>query len=229
MSDYSSLTASQEILLAAATLSDAGQPEFSEWDLTVAAWKLNPNKFGCRGYEAEYPDHKRVMMEIMSKKRLDNPLRRGWIRRTRPNHYRLATLGLAEAQRLREASAGHPDSIRAGADIYDAVVRYADHRVFKDHCRDAEEPRTWLEVEAFLGISRHDPTHVADRLRLARNTIDQALRWLDENKQKVLRRTQGSGLTLRRDELEKLAAFTSLLQERFKIQFNALLRKGTAS
>ena len=71
--------AAEEILLGADDLDRAGMREFSEWDLTVATWKRNPNRFGCRGYEDRYPDHKRVMMEIMGTTKKDNPLRRGWL------------------------------------------------------------------------------------------------------------------------------------------------------
>ena len=88
-----SLTAAQEILLAAAELAREGKSAFSEWDLTVATWGRNKNRFGCRGYEDDYPDHKRVMMEIMGKSKKDNPIRRGWIERSRPNFYSLTALG----------------------------------------------------------------------------------------------------------------------------------------
>src|SRR5439155_25960265 len=117
----------------------------------------------------------RVMMEIMAKNKADNPIRRGWLERTRPNHYRITALGSAEAARIATSRGAPVSSVRSGADLYDAVVRYADHRVFKAHSRDPNEPHTWLDVEAFLGISRNDPTHVADKLRAARNAIRSAL------------------------------------------------------
>jgi hypothetical protein len=79
------LTAAQEILLGASDLDQAGRKEFTEWDLTVATWKRNPNRFGCRGYEEKFPAHKRVMMEIMGNKK-DNPVRLGRMTKTRPNY-----------------------------------------------------------------------------------------------------------------------------------------------
>lgn len=75
------VTAAQEILLGAFDLAENQYDEFSEWDLTISTWKRNPNRFGCRGYEDEYPDHKRVMMEIMGTTKKDNPLRRGVVRK----------------------------------------------------------------------------------------------------------------------------------------------------
>jgi hypothetical protein len=73
------LTAAQEILLAANDLSGNGKNEFTEWELTIAAWKRNRNRFGLRGFEERYPDHKRVMMEIMGQSKKDNPIRRRFL------------------------------------------------------------------------------------------------------------------------------------------------------
>jgi hypothetical protein len=162
------------------------------------------------------------MMEIMAKNKNDNPLRRGWIERTRPNHYRITALGSAEADRLTLRSAPATTQ-RSSADVYDAVVRYADHRVFKAFSANSKEPRTWLEIEAFLGISKNDATHVRDRIRSAEAAVRAAIQWLDENGADVLRRTAGSGLTFRRQELKNLAVFISGLPEQFGVQFRALL------
>ena len=117
-------------------------------------------------------------------------------------------------------------TVRSPADVYDAVIPFADHRVFKDFCRDSEEPRTWLAVEAFLGISKNDPVHVRDRIRSAESAVSQALAWLDEmNRDELRRGSSGSGLTLRRTDLEKLQGFISLLPGRFSMQFRAVLRE----
>ncbi len=224
MKNAPGLTAVQEILLAALDLTQGGKREFSEWDLTVAVWRRDANKFGCRGYEHEYPDHKRVMMEIMSREKLDNPLRKGWMEKTRANHYVLTALGADEAGRLSQTKGDTRSTIRSPADVYDAVIRFADHRVFKDYCKDSQEPRTWLGVEAFFGISKNEPTHVRDRIRAAESAVQQALHWLDESGRGELRRgSVGSGLTLRRQDLEKLRTFIQLLQDRFALQFRAIL------
>ena len=55
---------------------------------------------GCRGYEELYPDHKRVMMEIMGTTKKENPIRKGWLQKVRPNTYRLTDLGKTEVDRL---------------------------------------------------------------------------------------------------------------------------------
>src|SRR5439155_1408878 len=74
--------------------------EFSEWDLTVAAWSFDRLRFGLRGYAESYPDHKRVMMEIMGKK-TSSPIMQQYMTKVRPNYYRMTSLGRAVAARIR--------------------------------------------------------------------------------------------------------------------------------
>lgn len=78
------MSCAETVLLAAHGLS---QP-FSEWDLTIAAWDRDHTTFSMRGYP-DYPDHKRVYMEVTGTKLLG----RGLIERVRPNHYQLTSLG----------------------------------------------------------------------------------------------------------------------------------------
>jgi len=215
------LTAAQEILLAAAKIADERGGEFSEWDLTVSTWTRNKNRFGCRGYEAQYPDHKRVMMEIMGKSKKDNPLRRGWFEKSRPNFYRITPLGAAEAQRLFELKGMVKESIASPQPVYDAVYPYYEHRAFRDYCRDTEEPRMWLSAASFLGITRNDRVHFLDRLRAAETAVKGALEWLHTNKQDQLRRgVSGGGPSIRIQDLKKLADFFNVIRERFKVQLD---------
>src|SRR5436309_10713138 len=101
------LTAAQVIILAAEDLTAAGATEFTEWDLTVAAWIRDRTRFGSRGYDQKHPDHKRVMMEIMGQKP-QNPLALGFMEKIRPNTYRLTPLGRAVANRLRNNGGPSP-------------------------------------------------------------------------------------------------------------------------
>jgi hypothetical protein len=99
------LTAAQIILMAGEELTNNGLDEFSEWELTVAAWKQDRDRFGLRGFKDEYPDHKRVMMEIMGQKP-HNPLQLKLMEKILPNYYKLTSLGRNEATRLRTAAPG---------------------------------------------------------------------------------------------------------------------------
>lgn len=219
-------TAAHEILLAANDLASAGQNEFSEWDLTVAAWKRDQNRFGCRGYEDQYPDHKRVMMEIMGQTKKDNPLRRGWIVKSRPNHYEITALGRNEATKIALVSQGQPVTERSPQDLYDAVAPYFNSLTFKKFIKDDGEPKMWLGAASFLGLSKNDALHLNDRLSTAKSVISQALAWFKETGQPTLRRgATGGSVSITKVDVEKLAELLRSIQTRFNVQIEAIQRQ----
>jgi len=218
-------TAAQEILLAAVDLTDAGKAAFSEWDLTVAAWKRNKNRFGCREYEDDYPDHKRVMMEIMGQTKRDNPIRRQFIKKVRPNYYELTPLGRAEAERLTRL--GSPEEAsRSPGPVFTAVLPYANDRSFRAWLQDPEEPRTWLGASAFFGLQRYDANHLNDRVRAALTAVTGALAWCSQNERDVLTRGTHGGGSITKAELQKLREFIDMLQKRFEAQIAAIRKKA---
>lgn len=224
-SPASTLTAAQEILFGAYDLDKAGRSEFSEWDLTVSTWKRNPNRFGCRGYEAQYPDHKRVMMEIMGTTKKDNPLRRGWFEKIRPNTYRLTKLGLSEAERLSQIRNTDVQSTRSPQAIYDAVAPLYRSNVFRKHSRDPEEPRMWLGAASFLQLTKNDPQHVEDRLRATETAIKNAIDWLDEHETDHIQRgVSGGSEVISRNSLQQLKSFYETILDRFSGQIHALTK-----
>jgi hypothetical protein len=215
------LTVAQEILLAGNELASGGKGEFSEWDLTVTVWKRNKNRFGCRGYEEQYPDHKRVMQEMKV-----NIIERGWMEKTRPNYYRLTPLGLVEAEDLSSRAEGSRPSARSPQLVYNAVERYVFHRVFQEHLRNREEPRTWLGASAFLGLNQYSATVLDDRIRTVKEAVARALEWLEEEGQDSLRSGPvGGKRAITRIDLQKLSDFLDILQDRFKVQMDAIRRK----
>lgn len=220
------LTAAQEILLAALALNREGRREFSEWDLTVSVWNRDRNRFGCRGYEDRYPDHKRVMMEVMGKTKKDNPVVRGWFEKVRANYYRMTSLGVAEAERLTHLSLGDAATPRSVEPLYDSVRRYVEHAVFQAHLRSPEEPRTWLGAASFLGLARHTPDALEKQMRMVREAADRSLEWLNQSGQQVLTRGPvGGGAQISRADLEKLRAFVGTLEKRFEVQFKSIRAK----
>jgi hypothetical protein len=222
------VTAAQRILLAAAALAAEGKSSFTEWDLTVKAWERDKNRFGCRGYEERYPDHKRVMSEIMGQTKRDNPIRRGWIEKAGKNQYKITTAGLAQAERLSSLAGDGRATVRSPSLVYDAVKDYVLNRVFLDYSRDEAEPRTWLGASAFLGLTENTPKALDDSLRKIEAVAKDALDWLDEEGQDELRRGPvGGGTTIRRTDLERLRHFLDVLRERFELQMNAIRKKKT--
>lgn len=225
-SNASALTAAQEILFGAAALDDGGMAEFSEWDLTVATWKRNPNRFGCRGYEDQYPDHKRVMMEIMGTTKKDNPIRRGWLEKVRQNTYRLTNLGRTEAQRLSQRGKTGSAAHRSPQAIYDAVAPLYKNSVFRKHSRDKDEPRMWLGAASFLQLTSSDPQQLRDRLTATKSAIENAIAWMDENDTDVIRRgVSGSGEAISRENLMQLHDFYKTIMDRFSDQIEAIMKR----
>jgi hypothetical protein len=223
----SSLTAAQEILLAAAELSPDGPRDFTEWDLTVATWKRSKNRFGCRGYEELYPDHKRTMMEIMGTTKKDNPIRRGWMEKVRPNYYRITSLGLAEAGTLKSVVSSVTETKRSAQHLYDAIAPYMFHRTFLAYCKDPAEPRTWLGASAFFGITTYSSVAVIDRLRKAEDSIRQTLQWYEMEQTELLRRGPSGGrAAIKKRDVEKLAHYVDILKDRFEVQIRAASGKG---
>jgi hypothetical protein len=217
------LTAAQEVLLACAALDTGSVSPFSEWDLTVAAWQQNPNRFGLRGYEDKHPDHKRVMSEIMGTTKKDNPLRRGWVEKVRTNYYRLTALGRAEADRLQGVHSGVTQSGKSAQALYDAVKPYYEHVVFRQFCKDPAEPRLWLGAASFLGLTSNDPLDLQDRLRHVKDAVGAAERWIqDSGSDKLVRGVTGGGASITPPDLQRLNDLVAVIEERFSRQIAAI-------
>lgn len=189
-------TASEIVLLAAEDLTSAGNHEFSEWDLTVAAWSLDRFRFGLRGYAQSYPDHKRVMMEIMGQK-VSSPIQQKYMEKVRPNFYRLTPLGRTAASRLRGGPAnapkptGKPVTVR---ELYETASAYISRPEFRRWQDNPEEPREWTGAASFLGVSGRDArVDAAERLDEVRTAIRAAMDWCRVQEAAFLTRGSGQG------------------------------------
>ncbi|MFL5338591.1 MAG: hypothetical protein ACJ8F7_00350 [Gemmataceae bacterium] len=173
-------TAAQVIVLAADDLMAQGASEFSEWDLTLASWNRDRNRFGLRGFAQQYPDHKRVMMEIMGRKP-HNPIFLGLMEKVRKNTYRLTALGRAEAARLRGGVEKHPraGSKPAALDHYDQMKELLTQQAFTRWRDDPDEPRRWADVLTFLG-AEPGGDDAAEKFRKVQKTLKAAMDWCNE-------------------------------------------------
>ena len=205
-------TAAQVILLAAEDLATAGTREFSEWELTVAAWQRDPARFGLRGYEQKYPDHKRVMSEIMGSKP-SNPVQLRHIEKVRPSTYRLTALGRSEATRLR---AGGSTKTTRERDPHATLASYVGHRAFVRWRNDPEQPRLWADVAEFLAAAPGAPEDdVPAQLDYVRRAIRSGLDYCQSKDVVRLEpRTRGGDAIHVRD-IAELSDFLLALQYRF--------------
>ena len=168
------LTAAQVIILAAEDIMAAGATEFTEWDLTVAAWTRDRTRFGLRGYDQKYPDHKRVMMEIMGQKP-QNPLALQFMEKIRPNIYRLTPLGRAVANRLRNS--GPAQASDEQADMYRLASDLTSHAALVAWRSDPDQPRWWADASAFLARGGDVRKDAHKALSALRRQVRSAMDW----------------------------------------------------
>ena len=233
------LTASETVLLAAADLTAAGNQEFSEWDLTVAAWTLDRLRFGLRGYAQSHPDHKRVMMEIMGKK-ASSPVQQKYLEKTRPNFYRLTPLGKAIAAGLRSATPHTPAAPAAGKpaakvpttvvrspvmELYEKAAHYVSKPEFRRWQDNPEEPRDWAGAAKFLGLNGNDArVNPIERLEEVRTAIQAALDWCNAQDTVYLTRGASAGSPIHVSDLANVLDFLTALTYRFP---EALDKRGS--
>lgn len=215
-------TASELVLLAASDLTAAGNQEFSEWDLTVAAWSIDRFRFGLRGYAQSYPDHKRVMMEIMGQKP-SSPVQQKYLEKVRPNYYRLTPLGRTAASRLR----GGPGSLVNNLpepkakpltvkELYETVAVYVNRPEFRRWQDNPEEPRDWSGAAAFLGILKGEKVDAAERMEEVREAFKAAMNWCKVEEAAFLTRGSGQGGTpIHVRDLSEMLDFLQALSYRF--------------
>jgi hypothetical protein len=213
------LTAAEEVLLAAHRLTKKDIVEFSEWELTVETWEVNHSRWGLRGFETKYPDHKRVMNEIMASGS-QKVIGKGWIHKIRPNYYKVTQSGLAMAESIEGRQYG---SKPRDVTIYEAINRHISHRVFQKYLVDQSEPKTWLGAAAFLGITTHDKDTLETSIKSIDSDIKLAVDWMNDQHINEIRRSD-SARPVPRETVLKLNEFMGVLKTRFKQQFEAILK-----
>ncbi|MGL6097893.1 MAG: hypothetical protein ACRC7O_19085 [Fimbriiglobus sp.] len=214
-------TGSQTVLLAAYDLAVAGNVEFSEWDLTVSAWARDRFRFGLRGYAQSYPDHKRVMMEIMGQKP-HSPVQQKYLEKIRPNFYRLTPLGKATAARLLKGDTAKSDTAK-GTDkpvtvkeLYEIAANFLARQEFRRWQDYPEEPREWAGAMAFLGRGSAFEDEPADQLTHILEAFKAAIDWCNVQGAVYLTRGSGQGGTpIHIRELAEMLDFLQALKYRF--------------
>jgi hypothetical protein len=207
------LTAAQVIILAAEDLMAAGASEFSEWDLTVAAWGRDRTRFGLRGYDQKHPDHKRVMMEIMGQKP-QNPLALGFMEKIRPNVYRLTPLGRAMATRLR--GSGPAQGSDEQTEFYRLAADLSNHPALVQWRSDPDRPRYWADVAAFLARGGDVRRNPAACLATLRRSVRSAMDWcMVHDVTYLVPATRAGGEPIHVRTLTEIIDFLQVIEYRF--------------
>jgi len=213
------ISARDEVLLAALQLKEEGKDEFTEWDLTVKTWLINKQRWGLPGYRELYPDHKRVMNEIMAKgdKRV---LTLGLFERVRSNMYKLTAAGLIKASNIN----GSVDNRRkAGYELTDKLNKYKSSNGYRQYLNNKEKPTMWLHVATFYGLTGSMKPHMASAkirefetiIKLAEDTIQNI------GDESIRRKSNRVDISI--EDIKMLKEFHEAMLIRFRSQFNALL------
>lgn len=215
------MTSREEVLLAALNLQRSGKQFFTEWDLTVETWKLNNQRWGLPGYRKLYPDHKRVMNEIMAKGS-NKLLSQGFLKRVKINTYQLTPSGSVYAENI----IGDKDEReRAPYKLYDNLSKYLKHNAIKQFQNDRNKPSLWLHVASFYGLSATMTIQQASaKINDFLNTINQGEVTIEKLGNQSIRRIS-SGPFISKKEIELLKDFHKEMTNRFITQFEALLNE----
>lgn len=217
------LSPRDEILQAAVVLLEEGKEQFTEWDLTFRAWKINPERWGLPGYKNDYPDHKRVMTELMRRGER-SLIGSGLMRRVRRNVYSLTEAGLATAGHL----AGSPDMRkRAEYSLFDALKGYMDKKAYRQYLSDRQKPSIWLHVASFYRLSPSmEPDGAVSRLSQFERLLEQARETIRDSGEDSIRRKMTGGLSVTLKDIESLERFHEAMRSRFERQFTTLIGDG---
>lgn len=215
----SPLSTKDEVVLAALRLRDAGKADFTEWELTVACWKLNPQHWGLPGFRELYPDHKRVMNELMDKGK-NRAMTRGLIERVKTNVYRLTEAGIVYARSLEGGTDG---TERADYNLYDSLKTYLEQSAFRQYVSDHSRPKIWLYVAGFYGLSASMDAQQASSRVSQFETLLAAGKAMIEKKGPTSIRRVSSGPFISKEDLELLSDFHEEMKSRFSAQFATLM------
>gem|GEM_PF-2810564 len=218
----SKLSGKEEVILAALNLTEKGDKQFTEWQLTVETWKLNKQRWGLPGYRDKYPDHKRVMTQIMTRSK-NSIMTQGLMERVKTNTYKLTDAGKIFSKKI---TGDKDERKRADYQIYDYLNKRLDNIAFKKYLKDENQPARWLLVASFYGLSPDMKKQEAKaKMNEFEKIIEMAKDSISELGDESIRRTaKGSYISI--EELDNLVEFHETMLERFSKQFNTLLKEN---
>lgn len=204
-----------KILLAALDLSGGDlEKSFTAEELLVSAWKRDPLAFGLRGFEREYPASEVIHREIGKRgPGTQSMVDMGLLEQVDRRVYRLTVKGLQRASELAPDDGDVRE--RADRELETRIRDILNHRVFAAWLKDPTNPSNFREVGQFWGVAPGTPPKVIrERIQSVDDVIEAARSELDRRGVDEMVDKSGSVLFDRHD-LDRTAAFTSTLKERF--------------
>jgi len=123
---------------------------FDEWSLTVKAWKMYPEHYGLRGYEQEYPDHKKVL-NIYQKD--GGPKAKGYIKKVRTNYYMKLPGASLRFEELSSKEISESTTALMANDAIRRLVKVKKSRAYTSYLKDGMIPNDWNAATSFLEVS----------------------------------------------------------------------------
>lgn len=162
---------------------------FLEWEVTVKAWKRDRNRYGLRGYENDYPDHKKVANNYMDKK--SGAIGKGFMEKVAKNTYRITPLGQRRAAYLKSLDGnthGLPDAIRQvnkafDTRTYDRLQRALGTPAVRHYTDNREIHPLWNFSASLLGVSGSDARASEGNIRGIVSDVETALEALNHNEE----------------------------------------------
>ncbi len=211
----SSIDLKRQLLLAATECSGGDTNKtFTFEELLVAAWKLDNQSWGLRGFETEYPDSERIHRELDSRgKNSKGLVELGWLEKVRPRVYRMTLKGLTETGRAKPEHKIVREKIRRQSE--DEVRRILEHPVFHQWLADPERPKRFREAGTFWNVAPGTPPAViTKRIRAVDDVLTTALTLLDQAGVNGLGSGRGE-LLFDRTDVQRCQEFQLTLKTRF--------------
>jgi hypothetical protein len=160
------------------------------------------------------------MMEIMGNK-ASNPILLKFMEKTRPNFYRLTSLGRVQASQLRNVESGQPEKANSMRELYDSVANFATHSVFSRWRDEPAEPEKWKDAASFLGVRTERAGEATEKMQSVWTATRAAIDWCTAQKMESLPQgTHRTSPSIHMRDLSDLQSFLQALKYRFPDHFD---------
>jgi hypothetical protein len=211
------LNLNEKVLLAAKAVSGGNvEKDFTAEDLVVAVWKQDPQAFGLRGHEQNYPDSNKVYTKIDGKSGL---VAKGWLAKHGERTLRITMKGLSEIVGLTgdQDAAGKLDR-----QTQDRIAKILGHPVFQSWLQDRSQPTKFRDAGYFWGIAPGTPAStVRSRILDVRSTLQSALRSVEERGWDGIVQQRGQAL-FEIEDIQRALEFQDSLLQRFQSDIRIL-------
>jgi hypothetical protein len=203
-----------DVLAAALELSQGDlDRSFTAEQLLVAAWRRNKAPWGLRGFETEFPDTKKITMELdRGARQKSGVIGAGLLQRVDKRVYTLTPAGLAAARQVGDLD--REAQLLVDRNLEAALAQILDDAGFRKWRGDPAQPKKFREAGRFWGVAPGTPPRVIrDRIHRVDTTLAAALTDLER---------RGGKRRFDRETLQACVEFQAALKDRFAHELDLL-------